>query len=381
MVRAIERLTFDTTRTMRLLLIFLLTLTLGACADPSFAPLRPEAAEIGQKERVIVMTNRLKEPSGFYGGKRSEAFAFLDISVSVPRDRVLGAVPVSYRRPTPGKHFVMTESHTISGRDGFRNTLSAQLRSLPPKERDIILFVHGFNSSFSDGVFRTAQLYHDFELNGLALHYSWPSIAHPLGYSHDRDSLLFARDGLETMLRDIGQSGARNVVLVGHSLGAMLVMETLRQMDIASPGMPQKILNGVVLVSPDIDIDLFKTQAFRISTLPKPFAIFVSQKDRALQLSSRINGRSQRLGTIADPEALGDLEVTVFDVTAFSDRVAASHFTVGSSPALIKLLTRSSELSTTFEGRQTGPRGGLPGIALTVRNATQVILSPGLFEF
>jgi esterase/lipase superfamily enzyme len=238
--------------------------------------------------------------------------------------------------------------------------------------------VHGYNNSFSDGVFRAAQLAHDFELRGIALHYSWPSIAHPLGYSHDRDSLLFARDGLEDMLRDVAASGAQNVVLVGHSLGAMLVMETLRQIDIAKPGQPDRWLDGVVLLSPDVDLDLFKAQADRISALPQPFAIFVSQKDRALMLSSQINGRSKRLGSLSDPRALADLQVTVLDVTAFSDSVMQSHFTTGNSPALIKLLSRSADLSNAFAVPSVRGRGGLPGVALTVPSATQIILSPGL---
>lgn len=363
---------------MRILLAFLLSFTLAACADPTNAPLVPAAVNVGDSQQVLVVTNRAREATGFYGAHRSDRFEYLGIDVSIPTARNLGAEPVSYRRAVPGKHFVMTDSQGLGDRTGFRTALRDRLTALPPAQRDITIYVHGYNNAFADGVFRTAQLVHDFELHGLALHYSWPSIAHPLGYSHDRDSLLFARDGLEDMLRDVARSGARNVVIVGHSLGAMLVMEVLRQMDIAEPGLPDRILDGVVLISPDIDIDLFKAQAHRIRALPQPFAIFVSQKDRALQLSSRINGRSTRLGTLADTETIADLKVTVVDVTAFSGKLAESHFTAGSSPALIKLLSRSAELDSTFT-TTTARRGGLPGVAISVQNATQVILSPGLF--
>ena len=34
----------------------------------------------------------------------------------------------------------------------------------------------------------------------MAVHYAWPSAAEPLGYVYDRDSAIFARDGLDINL-------------------------------------------------------------------------------------------------------------------------------------------------------------------------------------
>lgn len=365
---------------MRLFLYLIVVAVLCGCADPTRMLLVSEAGTVGDHQKVVVVTNRARDAAGNYGGGRAAAFTYLDVGVSIPRDRRPGTVPVSYSNPVPGRHFVLTSSDEIGGKAAFLSTLRRSLAELAPAERDITIFVHGYNTSFSDGVFRTAQLAHDFGLKGVAVGFSWPSAAHPLGYSHDRDSVLLARDGLEEMLRDVSRAGARNVVIVGHSLGAMLVMESLRQMAIASPGLPDRILDGVVLIAPDIDTDLFHAQAGRIRFLPQPFAIFVSQKDRALMLSSRINGRSNRLGTLDSADSLSDLDVTIVDVTAFSGPAAQSHMTAVSSPALIALLSRSRELSTSFARAGQDARGGLPGVAVTVSKATQLILSPGLLR-
>lgn len=369
-------------RHIRLVQSLILALLLGACADPTYAPVRPDVSRLGDAQGVIVVTNRARNPDGFFGSSRSAAMSYLAVTVSVPRDRDMGDIPVSIRHAVPGQHFMISDSRTLAGGAGdFRAGLRRDLAALPADERDVLIYVHGYNNSYSDGVFRTAQLMHDFGLKGVAVHFSWPSAAHPLGYSHDRDSLLFARDGLEAMLRDVGQVGARNVVLIGHSLGAMLVMETMRQMDIAQHGLPDRIIDGVVLISPDIDIDLFRTQAYRITSLPEPFAIFTSQKDRALQLSNLVNGKSERLGAVAQADELADLNVTVVDVTAFTGKASTSHFTAGSSPALIALLSQGQVLDRTFALPNRAARGGLPGVVVTVRNATQVILSPGLLRY
>ncbi len=46
-----------------------------------------------------------------------------------------------------------------------------------------MVFVHGFNNTFADGLHRTAQIRHDFEIPGVAVHYAWPSAGNALGYA------------------------------------------------------------------------------------------------------------------------------------------------------------------------------------------------------
>jgi esterase/lipase superfamily enzyme len=137
-------------------------------------------------------------------------------------------------------------------------------------------------------------------------------------------------------------------------------------------------LDGVILIAPDLDIEVFQSQMARFNSLPAPFAIFVSSRDRALQLSARINGSAVRLGSLEAVEKLGQYPVTIIDVSAFSSLSDGGHFTVGSSPVLIELLGRSQELNRTFETDRAGRAGLLPGTVITVQKATQLILSPHL---
>jgi len=254
----------------------------------------------------------------------------------------------------------------------FKRSLRQALQTRATEDREIVVFVHGFNNTLAEGVYRTAQLAHDFELPGVAVHYSWPSLANPLGYGYDRDSVLFARDGLERLLRTLHGSGARRILVVAHSVGGLLTMETLRQMAPTRPA--PKIVQGVFLLSPDIDVEVFRAQAARIGALPQPFVIFVSQRDRALRLSARLTGQRERLGTLQDPSEVADLAVTLFDVTEFAKGLGANHFVAGNSPALIQLFNRLPEIEAAFQRDRAGRTGLLPGTILTVQNATQIIL-------
>ena len=159
-------------------------------------------------------------------------------------------------------------------------------------------------------------------------------------------------------------------------MGTFLSMETLRQMAIREPGSVSRLVDTVFLISPDIDVELFRTQVAAIKKLPQPFVLFSSDRDRALQLSSRINGARNRLGNLSSAEKVADLPITMVDVTEFSRNRDLGHFTIGSSPTLINILRNLPAVDQTFRLDQSGRSGLVPGTILTVQNATQIILSP-----
>lgn len=358
------------------MLMLMAATSLSACADRFHAPLVPRAADLGTLRPVFVATNRVPDPAGWFTPDRSEHMSYMKLGVSIPPTHKKGRIRNGFANPDPETDFTIATRDDLGGRQAFRTALAQELRAQPPDQREVVVYIHGYNNSFFDGVFRTAQTIHDFDVPAVAVHFSWPSATHPLGYTYDRDSVLFSRDALEQFLHDLRATSPRRIVLVAHSLGTMLLMETLRQIEIAEPGWTKRALGGVVLISPDLDIEVFRTQAERFRNLPQPFAIFVSKRDKALALSARINGAGARLGNLTDAEALGDFPVTILDVSQFSS--SNSHFTLGTSPALISLLSNSARLDIAFQSDRSARSGLLPGTVLTVRNATQMILSPDL---
>ena len=362
---------------MRRGLVLFAILFIAACVDRGATVIVPQAMQVGTIRDVHIATIRSPSEDGWFGRDRAEELSFTTLSVSIPPNRQPGRLKAGFANPDPMNEFTVAARHDIETEAAFVAELRQALLRKPANEREITLFVHGYNNSFLDGAYRMAQLYNDLDLPGVPVHYSWPSAANPLGYAYDRDSVLFARDGLEDILRQVQKAGARRIILVGHSLGTMLVMETLRQIEIRDPGWADAALGGVILISPDLDIDLFETQARRIATLPEPFAIFVNARDRALALSARLNGRGARLGNLTDPQALAEFPVTLVDVTAFAEG-GLQHFTLGNSPLLLQILGQSAELDAAFQRDRAGRSGILPGTAITVQNATQLILSPQL---
>lgn len=356
---------------MRGLVLPILLIALSACTARGTMVVVPPSTAEGTISTVYVGTTRGLEGSGVFGSARSETLRFAKYDVAVPPQRRIGEIRYAKpRRPNVSTDFLTVGQRLYSADADFRSDLR---EALAANGREAIIFVHGFNNTFTEGLYRIAQLRHDLEMPGVALHYSWPSAAEPLGYLYDRDSAAFARDGLEELIRETIAAGASRVTLVAHSMGSFLSMEALRDIALKDGRiMPQ--MRGVVLISPDIDVEVFRAQAKEIGTLPQPFLIFGSDRDRVLRLSALITGQSGRLGSLDSVDQLSDLEVTYLDVGAFAK--GGGHFVPGTSPALIKLLGRIGEVDQAFGNDAAGRVGLLPGVILTARSATRVILSP-----
>ncbi len=359
-------------------LFLVIVAALAACAPRGAITVVPSAASVGTTRTVFVGTTRASdaENGDLFGFPRSPETRFARFDVSVPPERKPGKIvwPKPHQAPDPATEFLTTREDLFETEGDFRAELARALRTEPSGEREAIVFVHGFNNTFAEGLYRVAQLGHDLELSGVSVHYSWPSRANPLGYAYDRDSALFARDGLQDLLNEVSAAGADSIILVAHSMGSALTMETLRQIAIADDRRVLPKVAGVILISPDIDVDVFKAQAARMGKLPQPFIIFTSSKDRALQLSARLTGQRDRLGNLEDIEEIADLDVTLLDVSAFSEGLG--HFAVGDSPLLLRILGRMTDLDASFAADPTGRTGLLPGVVLTVQNATEIVLSP-----
>ena len=357
--------------------LFVLILALSACAPRASLIIVPEAEGVGTPYRVFVGTTRGRDKTSRDLSYTERApLSFWSYEVSVPPQHEPGQVKTAGRRgPDPYTDFVATDARLFRSPDTFRSRVRSALRAHPESRSNVVIYVHGYNNTIGDAVFRLTQLTHDLQIDDVPLSYTWPSAENPLAYAYDRDSALFARDGFEKFLGEVSRSGTNSITIVGHSMGSLVVMETLRQLAIRDDREVLPKLNGVVLMSPDLDVDLFRAQADRIGELPQPFLIFTSRRDRALSLAARLTGQRARLGNLPDVEAVADLDVTVVDVSNFKTG-GLDHFAAAENPALLKILGQINAVDAAFGTDRSGRTGLIPGTVLSVRSATSIILSP-----
>lgn len=345
---------------------------LAACAPRGDIVIDPRAADVGTIQPIHVASMRTA------GGQRLQSSQFFGLDISVPPDRAAGtlAYPKGERKSDPQTQFMVVEGGRLADEASFRHAIERDLARRKADDRDLVLFVHGYNTSFAEGVYRHAQIVTDLDLPGAQAQFSWPSLADPLRYTGDRDAVLYSRDGLAETIRSLSAvRGRSRLILVGHSMGSALLMESLRQLALSGQREVLDQIGGVILISPDLDVGVFQMQARAIGRLPHPFVIFSSKRDKALRLSALISDEPVRLGNLADAQPLADLEVLLVDIGAFSTGIG--HFNVAESPALMSILTKARQLDQAFPDSRQSPGGIFADAAIRVERAAQVVLLPG----
>lgn len=367
---------------MRIFWFLFLGLLLATCTDRSYSPVVPDALDVGTPKTVFAATSRMKEADGSFAHRRSENLSLLELTVSIPPSHTPGSLDFAYANPNPSKQFTLAGREEFESLDAFSKRLNQEIRKEGVPSRDVTIFVHGYNSTQTETAFRAAQLSHDIQLPGAMVIYSWPSRGKPFGYAYDYDSVLFGRDGLERVIRRLKATGVNNIFIVAHSIGSVLTMEMIRQADIREPGWAERNLSGVVLLSPDLDVDLFKSQMGSLSKVPQPFVVVVSEKDKALNISGRLRGNSdaQRLGNISSIEAVADLPINIVDTTAFAGDAESSHLVAGTSPTLIAMLQSIRAMDSSFQSDPSGISAFLPnGADPSPDSAREIVLNQGGF--
>ena len=296
---------------------------------------------------VFVATTRAKAETraeadkGDFSGDRGQAVHYGRYQVSIPRDHVTGKIEWSHGRADPTRHFAVA-AYEPTDRPAFKASLNEVLVGAGARDatgqKRVVLFVHGYNTKFSEALYRTAQMKHDFEMPMPMVLFSWPSAGDPGLYVYDRDSVKIARDPLVSVIRDLVASDATHITLVAHSLGSELLMEAIRQIALTSGGTLSRKIDGLMLIAPDLDIDLFNNQLAALNSLPPNFAIFVSRKDKALQLSSFLTGKDSRVGNNIDASKIHRGGIAVIDVSDFDGGDPYNHMTTVTSPELVAIL-------------------------------------------
>ncbi|UVK47870.1 alpha/beta hydrolase [Mesorhizobium sp. AR07] len=326
---------------IRFVPVILLAALLQGCAGPRAvtglaSPTQSDARYLSTIPFLVATTRAASataEPP--YSRDRSLALSFAQVNVLVPAMHRPGSVETSSGIPDPTRHFSARNLTHIADGKSFLSQLNARLAKRPPSQREIFIFVHGYNNNFAEGLFRNAQIVHDYNISSVPLHFSWASAASFGGYLFDRDSALQARAGLAETIEIAARSNASGIVIAGHSMGAYVVMEALRTLALSGKSYIFPKIRGVMLAAPDIDPDVFSSQVNDIPTLPQPFTIIVSRRDRALSVSRRLTGGGPRIGSGSNIPLLQKKNVQVIDI---SDIDGGGHSAFASSGTLIQLL-------------------------------------------
>jgi esterase/lipase superfamily enzyme len=321
-------------------------LALAACQRPPNVigvdnPDNPVEALNQGRDRVIFMgsTRAASDVVGtFYGAERSPELGMSSVVVHIPPTHVRGNLEFPKQLPPdPDTEFAIVEPAVYANETAFIAGINRELAKLPPERRDILVFVHGYNTTASEALLRLGQFVEDTSYHGVPVLFTWASAGKATKYVYDLNSALVARPQFGQFTALLARTNAKGFDVFAHSMGGFLTVEGVLALDLQGKFNERGRLKTLVLASPDIDIDLFESQLSQMDIDKNKIFVLVSSDDGALRLSRFLSGGVDRLGA-ADAERVAALGVNVVDLSQIDDETSGSHSKFASSPEVVQLI-------------------------------------------
>ncbi len=155
--------------------------------------------------------------------------------------------------------------------------------------RSILVFVHGFNSTFEDAALRAAQIAADINFDGTIVLFSWPSAGSIASYVRDQQTARNAGYHLLRILRGhLPAAQPDRVNILGHSMGSEVIGKALT---LVAPADSLPRFTEVVLAAPDVDARVFRREVLpRLTPRAARVTLYAANDDDALRASRSLNG-------------------------------------------------------------------------------------------
>jgi len=158
-------------------------------------------------------------------------------------------------------------------------------------DREILVFIHGFDNSFESALHEAAMLRHDLAFKGPVLMFSWASRDLLDAYFEDESTIDWSTPHFREFLRHLDGRDFAKVHVIAHSMGNRLLLRSLETCLI--PGKHGEM----IFVAPDVDSDTFAEAVRNLKAQTSHLTMYGSRYDQAL-LSSQSLHRYPRAGLI-----------------------------------------------------------------------------------
>ncbi|MBA4030116.1 MAG: hypothetical protein C0478_04370 [Planctomyces sp.] len=318
---------------------------------PALSPMAKGSPDQGfSRETIYFATNRNRtgatNASQAYGTHRGD-LQWGMCQVSIPYKHKPGELESKawYQwSEDPKQHIVLMDPLDHLSEANWMTRLREKLAGASASE--ILVFVHGYNTTFDNAVRRTAQLSYDLNFPGAAVCFSWPA-GNNMVYTTDWNNAEWSLPHCQHVLKQLALfSRAEKIHIVAHSMGSRVVTFSLKELIRDMPLVEnQPLFNQVILAAPDLDADIFRTQiAPSIQRATRRLTIYASEQDVALKLSQGLNGGT-RLGSATQVSLTDQVSrewIDCIDATSMTKEALMSfqHAYYGDSPRMIGDLRR-----------------------------------------
>ena len=226
----------------------------------------------------------------------------------------------------------------------LQDEIQRRLAAVPNKE--VLLYVHGFNETFATAAYTAAELCHFLGREQVCAFFTWPASSSGnflTSYTTTTESAEYAVEHLKKTIRMLGTTpGVEGLEILAHSRGTALTLRAVRALAneaIAAGKEPTDLYNidNLVLLSPDIDVEIagqeitgFLSDPDLVTVWPDArlprvlkgrLTIYASPEDRALLVSQILFRSRLRVGQLR-PEDIPEKLQRYFKATGRIDLIS-----------------------------------------------------------
>jgi esterase/lipase superfamily enzyme len=236
--------------------------------------------------------------------------------VNVPKKHATGTIESSPdARADSHKYFKIINEKKLDF-ETFQSNLNKN------SQKEVLVFIHGFNVKFQEAIFRASQIAYDLKFQGPVILFSWPAGAESgfinntlISRTYDTNkrnakaSLPAALDFFDL----ISRLDMKTYVYI-HSMGHQVAIPAL--VNLAKESDINLLVHELILNAPDFDLRDFENLAPHLLKLAKRITLYCSYNDTAMLASETLNGGT-RLGACKAIDGVDVINVSEIDNPTF----------------------------------------------------------------
>jgi esterase/lipase superfamily enzyme len=224
-----------------------------------------------------------------FASHRSEVVRFGRCRVSIPESHKIGSLGGSLwtRIRTGVDDRLKVAKVTTMPAETHWTEIRAALSTVLESERDAVVFLHGYNTTFKNAALRAAQLGADLGISGVMAFYSWPSKGALRSYAADAASIEASEGAITDYLTTVASvSEAKKIHIIAHSMGNRALLRAVNRIATTASARSGRHFNQIILAAADVDAGVFRSLSAAYGTVADRTTMYVGPGDMALKMSS-----------------------------------------------------------------------------------------------
>jgi len=285
----------------------------------------PDNVSTGQGECIVwYATNRrlndLTDPNRGFSAQRDRTVHYGTCRVFIPKSHKIGSTGSPWWKRILSWSDDRLKLLETRGLDAatYWQSLAMHFDNIAQDDKSGVVFLHGYNVSFSDAALRAAQIGFDLQIKGAMTFFSWPSQGTLDGYSADEATIEASEDTIAEFLVDFAaMSGASKIHIIAHNMGNRGLLRAVNRIVSIAERRSEKQFDQIILAAADVDADVFRRDSGAYGKIARRTTLYVSSRDRAVEASKWLHNypRAGLLPPIMITPGIDTINVVNVDLT------------------------------------------------------------------